>query len=652
RLHDGKPARGAGACLCPEKPGKFINMALFVKNGRFPYRDSSRPFMKVGADGQLRIEPQGNEFLLIVLHDQGYAQVTSKELMANPQITLQAWARLEGVVRHGTKPVPGTKVDVYPTEPFNPRWSFLNFQEQTKADAEGKFIFAKLKPGKWRVRELPVNQRGVVGPRLHEKAVELAAGQTLSITLGGVGRPVVGQIQWPGGKPPEGDLSRIGAEVRPKMPEFPSPPKATQDQGPDAVRAWMKQWRESEEGKAWQRKVQQLSGCPRRKVSVNRDGALRVEDVVPGRYELGVYVRVTDETLPWEQPQLLHYTYDFSVPEIPGGVSDEPLNLGNVLLVNRFPRKPSTVPVKPPAAQAPGEKSAGGLSDHLELLRYVVVTYKENKAKIRTWQGKATVESRSVYATGDTGDDYSATVQFVFDRTRRSVRWNNTLEKWTKITQGQEDPQPVPQIVNGMMTPAALYRLGRHGSPGNPAKRPLMLTIYSSNDSDSFGRMQPQLYDFNPLYYLDTPRGDVARDLSGYLAMADHPGINRIKVIRAGDEVTIDMSMDNVTQRYTVSLSRSCNPIRFETVEPTSTWENHWTYELREGIWLPKTWTQTIHQKDRRDEQRKVTFVESLVNQKVEPAAFSISHLGLQRGDKVDDRRTGQKYQYKGDQAP
>ena len=77
RLPDGKPAAGAEVCLCPEEPGKFINMAMFVKNGRFPYRDN-RPFLKVGTDGQLPIEPQDNGFLLIVLHDRGYAQTTRK----------------------------------------------------------------------------------------------------------------------------------------------------------------------------------------------------------------------------------------------------------------------------------------------------------------------------------------------------------------------------------------------------------------------------------------------------------------------------------------------------------------------------------------------------------------------------------------------
>ena len=42
RLPDGKPAAGAKARLCPEKPGKSVNNAQFVKNGRFPCRPTPR----------------------------------------------------------------------------------------------------------------------------------------------------------------------------------------------------------------------------------------------------------------------------------------------------------------------------------------------------------------------------------------------------------------------------------------------------------------------------------------------------------------------------------------------------------------------------------------------------------------------------------
>jgi hypothetical protein len=210
-------------------------------------------------------------------------------------------------------------------------------------------------------------------------------------------------------------------------------------------------------------------------------------------------------------------------------------------------------------------------------------------------------------------------------------------------------PQPVPQISNGMITPEAVYRVGSFGSPVNPDRRPLTLTIWSPDDP-SDGRLQPQLYDFNPLFYIETPRGDVARDLSVYLGWIDHPGLGGTKVIRDGDQVTIDMGTNDSFNRVSLSLTQGCNPISYESAgSPGSTWQYRGTYELRDGVWLPKTWIETVRAKDSHDTDRKVTFVENIVNQPVEPAVFSFSRLGLQRGDNVDDRRTGQKYQYTGE---
>ncbi len=641
---DGKPAAGAEARLCPEQPGKQYNMATFVKNGRLSdFHDPTSINLAVGPDGRLPIEPQDNWFLLIVLDDRGFAKATKEELLAKPEITLEAWARLEGVVRHGTKPVPNAKLDVYPFGSFDRRWAFLNFQEQTETDTDGKFVFPKLKPGKWRVRLLPAERNA---RPLAEKTVELKPGQTAHVMFGGEGRPVVGQIQWPGGKPPEGDLSHIYAGIEPPRPEPPQPPKEVREKGPDAVRAWLKQWQDSDEGKAWMEKTRQRS--QRTAVaSVDADGRLRAEGVVPGQYELTVYVKAKEDTLPWERPEMLRYSFEFTMPEIPGGVSDVPLDLGTIALVDKTPPKVSFASVKPPPPMAPGEKTVASLPESLDLLRYVVLTYRQNKAKIKTWQGKATVESRQTYDRTASGQDFSANIKFVFDRAKKSIRWNDTLEEYARITGGQDEPQPTPQIVNGMMTPEGLYRLGRDGMPGNPAKRPLTLRIYPLRDS--FGRLQPQNFDFNPLYYLDTSRGDVARDLSGYIGMANQPGLSRIKVIREGDSVTIDMSMSNITQRYTVSLSQGCNPVSYETIEPTWTWKYRWTYESVDGVWLPKTWTETVRQKGVRNEDRKVAFVENRVNQPVDPAAFSLPQLGLEKGDTVYDERTGQRYQYIGE---
>jgi hypothetical protein len=340
---------------------------------------------------------------------------------------------------------------------------------------------------------------------------------------------------------------------------------------------------------------------------------------------------------------------------MPRGVTDEPLDLGKVPLVDKTPKKLSFASVRPPAPQAAGQKSTGKLIDNLDLLRYVVETNEQNKAKIETWQGKAGMERRQVYGKEAIGQDYSATVQFVFDRARKSIRWNTTLEKWARIVRGHDDPQPVPQVINGMMTPEGLYRFGSYGSPGDPKNRPLVLTITSGTLGDPRdGQLQPQQYDFNPLYFysLNQQYGDLVERLARYIGVANDPRMGVIKVVRDGDQVSIDTTgMGNMSTRYTLSLNQGCNLVEYKSAWPESSVEYHWTYELRDGIWLPKTWTQAVHYKGSQDEQGEVTFVENVVNQPVEPAAFSLGRVGLQPGDKVQDRRTQpmNQYQYEGE---
>jgi hypothetical protein len=141
----------------------------------------------------LSITPQENDFLLVILHDQGYAQTTSQKLLANPQITLTAWARLEGVVRSGAEPVAGLKLFAHENNPYDPKWGFLNHDDQVETDAQGWFVFPKLKPGQWTIT-------GASGIKEYGR-VELAPGQTFMMNIDRTGRPLVGQIQWPGRKP-------------------------------------------------------------------------------------------------------------------------------------------------------------------------------------------------------------------------------------------------------------------------------------------------------------------------------------------------------------------------------------------------------------------------------------------------------------------
>lgn len=645
-------------------------MATFIKNGRLAYRDSSALSFKTDAKGIVLIPPQDNDYLAIVLHDQGFAKTTSEELTAKAnaslsesllpvaEITLQAWARLEGTVRVigvRSQPMPNVKLDVYPMDNGGgERWGFLNFQEQTEANADGKFVFPKLKPGKWNVRELPLDK--TTHRAASEKEVDLAPGKTVRVSLGEgqiptTGSTVIGRIKWPHGEPPVADLARINATVLPKMPDPASPPKEIVDQGPDAVRAWMKKWWQSDEAKAWEQTIQKMQQyrVDPKFILIRPSGSFRAMNILPGQYRLtvGGFAKTKETPLPWERPPFFVYEGVLSVPTTADNAASKPLDVGTLSVIDMTPQMPAAE-VKPPAPLTPGQKTAGPLRDNLDLLRYIVVTNAQNRAKIQTWQGKAAVQCRSDYGSQTTGQDYSATVEFVFDRARKSTRWNTTLDKWAKIVRGVDRPEPVPQILSGMITPQGLYRFGSDGSPGNPAKRPMTLTITSLGPWP-MGQVQPDQFDFIPTFYYsrNETHGDLIESLQSCLGSASTPYMAAVKIIREGDQVTIDMDSGRNTSFYTVSLSQGCNPIAAEMTGFDSEQKFHWTYDLRDGVWLPKTWSRTyVEKKNGRNESRKVTFVENRINQPVESAAFSIRSLGLKSGDNIRDERVDPMNQY------
>ena len=196
----------------------------------------------------------------------------------------------------------------------------------------------------------------------------------------------------------------------------------------------------------------------------------------------------------------------------------------------------------------------------------------QNKAKIKTWQGKASIERRQVYGKDAVGQDYSATVQFVFDRGRKSIRWNTTLEKWARIVQGHDDPQPVPQIINGMMTPEGLYRFGSYESPGNP-KKPIGPDNYLWRTWKSARRaVAATAIRFQSALFLQSNQqhGDLIEGLARYIGMANDPRMEVVKVVRDGDQVSIDTGMGNMSTRYTVNLNQGCNLVEYKSAWPGS----------------------------------------------------------------------------------
>jgi hypothetical protein len=144
-----------------------------------------------------------------------------------------------------------------------------------------------------------------------------------------------------------------------------------------------------------------------------------------------------------------------------------------------------------------------------------------------------------------------------------------------------------------------------------------------------------------------TPRGNLAGDLAGYIQLAEEPCLGRVKVQRDGDLVVFDIGPTDGFNRHTISLSQGCNPVVYDAIQEESTWQCRWTWEKRDAVWLPASWSKTERQPGRSSEW-KVTFAEHVVNQKLPDDAFSLATLGLQPGDEIHDMRTQKRSKYPG----
>ena len=117
----------------------------------------------------------------------------------------------------------------------------------------------------------------------------------------------------PPGREREFGFAMVSSDMYLTKPRAPVP-EETRKQGADAVRAWEQNWLKSDEGKKY------LQATASYTIRIKPDGSFTIADVVAGTYHL----RITTKGGAVE--------HDFTMPDIPGGRSDEPLDLGRLEL--------------------------------------------------------------------------------------------------------------------------------------------------------------------------------------------------------------------------------------------------------------------------------------------------------------------------------
>ena len=143
-------------------------------------------------------------------------------------------------------------------------------------------------------------------------SVIVRSGETGSVKVGGAGRPLIGQIVLAG---EEGSFP-----LKIRTSSLTLKPSDNPGQKPMDAAAY-RDWVEREDVRAQTRAERSYS------VLVEADGTFRVEDIPAGTHTLTVTVDPqTSEPRPTTPPQ--RFTREIVVPEMPGGRSDTPLDLG------------------------------------------------------------------------------------------------------------------------------------------------------------------------------------------------------------------------------------------------------------------------------------------------------------------------------------
>ena len=373
----------------------------YIQNGRLfqerePYEISTDGegnfrFAYIDFEAEGRTFPPGMQkidYLLFFLHDSGFKRLTQQEWEAldeNKTVTLEPWGRVEGTVRVGTQPGKNLLVacDVsFPNERrIMSEEPYVTFQYGTTADESGKFSIARIPPSFVTVaRTIRFNDtgRGHSSTSSHSsERLELKSGETATVALGGVGRPVIGKLV-PSQEfetPPDWTFAHI--EAMPVMDKLKNPPAVLADirekmmpkeildeMDPMKQGELVKAWIETEEGKKFKVIFDDLTKdytevgerneakrAMRRVCAVAQDGTFRLDDLPEGSWSLTVQLDAPPPTTDscGTGGRIGTLEYEFTVPAIPGGVSDDPLDIGTlevkqVVKQNPFPRVGDSAP--------------------------------------------------------------------------------------------------------------------------------------------------------------------------------------------------------------------------------------------------------------------------------------------------------------------
>ncbi|MHB1556653.1 MAG: carboxypeptidase regulatory-like domain-containing protein [Isosphaeraceae bacterium] len=294
RLPDGRPAEAVAVALATPKKHVALHDGRF--NG-----DAGMPRVTTAADGRFAFAAPDGPFTVIAAGDAGFADAFPDELARTGTLVLQPWGRIEGGLRIGARSGANQAVAFYPTRLWRSPGPFVfSYGYETRTDDRGRFTLDRVIPGQGMVSRVVITEVGggeMNTPGWNER-VEVPPGGTAEVKIGGKGRPVTGRLAIEG------------------TPEFPVDWTHQEPVILEAVR---------EKG------ATALDSTYRVAANLEKDRHFRIDDVPSGTYQMRLRVK---GTLPpgsgGGDAEVGQVERSVEVPPIPGGRSNEPLELGTI----------------------------------------------------------------------------------------------------------------------------------------------------------------------------------------------------------------------------------------------------------------------------------------------------------------------------------
>jgi peroxiredoxin len=316
RSPDGKPVPGA---------------KVYVSSATTPVPIYSKPSPEVlsalsGTEGQFSFPSDHDQRAVIVISEKGYGEATVTALSSHPELTLQPWARVEGTLRQGTERLANQTIHLSRTR-FGSKIEQQTFRTvhdtTTKTDGDGNYVFARVAPGdtwiSWRA------DRG--GYDVQYRYFDVQPGQTLTAEIGGRGRAVIGRAVLAGSNGPV----KFYGSIWPRTPHQMRRPPNWSELPPEEQAALTVEYEKSPGAKLYNQER-----CPI-DFRLTEDGAFTVPDLPAGQYRITV---ASWTGAPVKSRIISRGTAEVTVPEMPTGRSDEPLDVGEISAFYVAPFRP------------------------------------------------------------------------------------------------------------------------------------------------------------------------------------------------------------------------------------------------------------------------------------------------------------------------